>query len=189
MEKWHGKRKLSENERVTRDYFARIRLLIDGESSSLPAVDNSLLNYALGSLSHANTTVPETVRSARFNDGSFLSFRLNDDDAPAMQYDLTYYDTSFDKDIPRMVSYRVVDYKNQLVRSEYSHNPFETHRLEDDKIRELAARAFSLLSSEANASTPWIHAYTPLELQQARMSRGVKTPRIAINPDLGEPYL
>ena len=166
--------------------FNRLKELATGENSELHQYDCSILDHDLNKLSLLNKEDAGTVRSARFNDGAFLSFRLEEKNQ-LYQYDYSFYNCS--QEIPGIVKWRVIDY-NGLTRSEYPRNLRREHELYDQAISVPTLNAVAILAAEVSSSTPWSRSYNQNEISSTQKRKSLKRVlRIAINPDLGEPYL
>lgn len=104
--------------------FNRLRSLATTETASLRKYDCSIGDQDLYKLSLINKTGAGVVRTARFNDGAFMSFRIQEQDA-IYQYDYSFYDHRPEPEIPTITKWRVVDYKG-LTRSEYQNFCFQS---------------------------------------------------------------
>ena len=180
-----GNRNRNEEAKILKT-FRDMRNTAEGEQSTLNKFDCSIHDQNLERLSSLNKEEPETVRAARFNDGLFLSFRLIENQQ-IYQYDYGFHSAS--QEIPSITKWRVVNYRG-LTRSEYPRRLQSEYELHDDEIRNPSEQALRILESEVTYSDPWAYSYKPSEINKTRRRLGVKRiVKIAMNPELGEPYL
>lgn len=168
----------------------RIRDLATGPESTLPKTNAIIQNYNLRKLSSLNKTQVGLVRAARFNNGVFLSFRMEHTGS------LLQTDLSFERDDrPGILTWPLL-----LDGSIIKRAGMPTDRDQDMRLRHtlttLVGQALGILEHEAAADTPWSHRFSSVEVASVRHRSGilyetrhVRPDEFGISPKDGEPYL
>lgn len=177
-----------------KNLLQRILYLGCNHPNPLPQTPNSIRNYDLNRLSKNFTTSPDSVRSARFKDGLFYSFRIREGTETVLQHDFCFYNPNESGSIPRIVSRLLRDYGDgQIIQSFLPPKyPLEDSQLFQIQVPSLIMNTLGLVDQEASSNPAWPTAYSSDELRSVRYRtdvRHVQKSEIKYNPELSEPYL